>query len=119
MSMQAYARYEACELNPNSPMLMQGKVQALYAADQQWYNATVEAVTVALTVNLKVHFNDSMSLNYIRTLVLMQGKVQALYAADQQWYNATVEAVTVTGNLVVNYDGYDERAEVRKERKLV
>ncbi|KAF5834052.1 hypothetical protein DUNSADRAFT_9443 [Dunaliella salina] len=39
-------------------------------------------------------------------------KVQALYAADQQWYNGTVEAVSASGNLLVNYEGYDETAEL-------
>jgi hypothetical protein len=38
--------------------------------------------------------------------------VQAVYAADQQWYNASVEAVSPAGNLMVNYEGYDETAEV-------
>mmetsp|Transcript_28047 Transcript_28047/g.75770 ORF Transcript_28047/g.75770 Transcript_28047/m.75770 type:complete len:326 (-) Transcript_28047:669-1646(-) len=39
-------------------------------------------------------------------------KVQALYATDQQWYNGTVEAVSASGNLLVNYEGYDETTEL-------
>eukprot|EP00967_Tisochrysis_lutea_P066484 scaffold86594_cov22-Tisochrysis_lutea.AAC.1 len=42
----------------------------------------------------------------------VQAKVQALYATDQQWYNGTVEAVSASGNLLVNYEGYDETTEV-------
>eukprot|EP00983_Pelagomonas_calceolata_P012168 389329-Pelagomonas_calceolata.AAC.8 len=42
----------------------------------------------------------------------VQAKVQALYATDQQWYNGTVEAVSASGNLLVNYEGYDETTEL-------
>lgn len=44
---------------------------------------------------------------------LVGAKVQAVYSADGQYYDATVEGVAASGNVVVAYEGYAEKEEVR------